>query len=214
MWEQCSAWRWANAVKGSPWATESISFLFCTVHAELISGREGLPMYTSQQECDLPLPRCVIQYIWSVKKIAFGPDTPIDCFFAISFLQQATFHLAGLALFTRTLASWHWVVCANNLWWVHLVWNHLLFSSRTVTCYIREDQIGKLPERQGKGICANLEAISNRKVSPVGAYSIYWGTTRTLDCLATHYQHSDTYKTLQIYRISLADDRFVTRLRK
>jgi hypothetical protein len=153
-------------------------------------------MYTSQQECDLPLPRCVIRYIWSVK-IAFGPGTPTDCLYAISFLQQATFYLAGLALFTRTLASWDWVVCANSLWLVLLVRNHLLFSLRAVTCYIWEDQIGKLPARKGKGFCAIFEAISNPKVSPVCAYSFYSGTTRTLDCRATHFQHNNTYKHLR-----------------
>jgi len=103
-------------------------------------------------------------------------------------------------------------MCANNLWWVRLVRNHLLYSSRTVTCYIWEDQTGKLPARQGKGICAVLEAISNPKVSAVGAYSFYSGTTRTYDCRGTHFQHASTFKHLEIYSIPLADDRFVSRL--
>jgi hypothetical protein len=131
------------------------------------------------------------------KELHLDPTRPLIASFAISSLQQATFYLAGLALFTRTRASWDWVVCANNLWWVHLVRNHLLFSLRAVTCYIREEQIGKLQARIGKGICEILEANSNPKVSPVGAYSFYSGTTRTLVCRATHFRHNNTYRHLR-----------------
>ena len=55
-----------------------------------------------------------VYMVYGVYKIGFGPGTPIDCFFAISFLKQA----------------WHWVKRANNLWWVRLVRNYLVFSSR------------------------------------------------------------------------------------
>jgi hypothetical protein len=82
-----------TSLKALPEPLSQFSFYF--VHAELISGREGLPMYTSQQECDLPLPRCVIQCIWSVKNCVW---TGIA---SLTFLSYSKLHF--------TVLVWHYL---------------------------------------------------------------------------------------------------------